>query len=405
MIPSGTIVKQKEAIGASLWASFILCFLCNVSAGLISTLMSAYLPKVVQEFRPTSSTQELGDISGYIQALYIAGWAVGGFFWGFISDKVGRVKALGLSTALFGMFSAVVAIAISWEYVVFLRFLSGVAVGGILVITPTLLFEIWPAESRAVIIGIDSIGFPVGIFSSGVVTVLIADWRNAFVIGIIPFLLAMIVLLIIRESVHWKRSTTSAERSKPTPQDKRKLLQGSIIFGSMLIGLWGMFSWIPTWVQSLLSGSDGQAERGAAMMLLGIGGLGGGFASGWIANAIGVRRAMMACFGGCVVASVALFALNKSFSGIIYAELAILSCFFGISQGLLSIYIPQLFPVSIRGTFTGICFNIGRILTAVAILFVGMFVTFFNGYGNTLLAFAGIFVIGFIAILFLRNQS
>lgn len=86
-------------------------------------------------------------------------------------------------------------------------------------------------------------------------------------------------------------------------------------------------------------------------------------------------------------------------------ELAFLSFFFGISQGLLSIYIPQLFPVQIRGTFTGICFNIGRIVTAIAIFFVGFLVTFFNGYGNTLLVFAGIFLIGFATMLFSKDKS
>ncbi len=35
-----------------------------------------------------------------------------------------------------------------------------------------LLFEIWPQKTRSVMIGIDSIGFPIGIFSSGLINVL-----------------------------------------------------------------------------------------------------------------------------------------------------------------------------------------------------------------------------------------
>ena len=136
-----------------------------------------------------------------------------------------------------------------------------------------------------------------------------------------------------------------------------------------------------------------------AMMLLGAGGLTGGFISGWVSNSLGVRKAMMLCFAGCIVMSALLFGMNTSFSKVVYVELALLSLFFGISQGLLSIYIPQLFPVHIRGTYTGICFNIGRIVTAIAILFVGILVTALGGYSNTLLTFAAIFVAGFIAVL------
>lgn len=398
-------VKDSGKIGILLWSSFIICFLCNMSAGLISTLMSVYLPPVVQDLTGRTDAEALSTISAYIQSLYIAGWAAGGFFWGFISDRIGRVKALSLSVGLFGLFTLLISFSPSWEYVVLLRLSSGLAVGGILVITPTLLYEIWPARSRAVMIGIDSIGFPVGIFSSGLVTVLVSNWRDAFVIGLLPFGLAIIAFLILKESEHWKKSTQMATAEKATDDDRNNLIKGSIIFGSMLIGLWGMFSWIPTWVQSLLGTTDGQNERGIAMMLLGAGGLTGGFASGWVSNALGVRRAMMLCFGGCIVVSVLLFGLNGSFSNIIYAELAFLSFFFGISQGLLSIYVPQLFPVRIRGTFTGICFNIGRIVTAIAIFFVGFLVTFFNGYSNTLMVFAGIFLIGFLTMLFSNDNK
>lgn len=403
--PVATEKMDTGRIGILLWISFAICFLCNMSAGLISTLMSVYLPVVVKDLSGQTTADDLNNVSAYIQSLFIAGWAAGGFVWGFISDKTGRVKALSLSVGLFGLFTWLISFAPSWEMVVVFRLLSGLAVGGILVITPTLLFEIWPERSRAVMIGIDSIGFPVGIFSSGLVTVLMNSWRGAFLIGILPIVLGVVSLFVLKESEHWKKTEVRSTPAKASAQDRENLLKGSIIFGSMLIGLWGMFSWIPTWVQSLLTGSDGQAEHGIAMMLLGAGGLTGGFISGWVCNILGVRRAMMLCFTGCIVLSGVLFGSNRSFSPVIYGELAFLSLFFGISQGLLSIYIPQLFPVHIRGTFTGICFNIGRIVTAIAIFFVGVLVTVLNGYSNSLLAFAGIFLLGFFTMFFSKDKK
>lgn len=398
--------KDTGKIGILLWLSFVICFLCNIAAGLISTLMSVYLPIVVGTLTGEVNADELNYISAYINSLYIAGWAVGGFFWGFISDKIGRVKALSISVLAFGICTILISFASSWEMVVAFRLLSGLAVGGIMVIPPTLLFEIWPARSRAVMIGIDSIGFPVGIFSSGLVNLLVTDWRQAFFVGMLPMILGAACLLLVKESDDWRESKVSSKTTRvpSTAEDRANLVKGAIIFGSMLIGLWGMFSWIPTWVQSLLTDSTGQTERGIAMMLLGAGGLTGGFISGWVSNSLGVRKAMMLCFSGCILMSVLLFGLNSSFHSIIYIELALLSLFFGISQGLLSIYIPQLFPVQIRGTFTGICFNIGRIVTAIAIFFVGVMVTALGGYGNTLLTCAGIFVAGFIT-MFLTNDK
>lgn len=391
-------------IGTHLWLSFGVCFFSNVFAGLISTLMSVYLPVVVTDL--SGVVNDLPRISGIISALYIAGWTIGGLTWGFISDKIGRTKALALSVGTFGLFTLMISFAPSWEWVVAFRLLSGFSVGGILVLTPTLLSEIWPARSRSVILGIDSIGFPVGIFSSGLVTILVNNWRGAFFVGIPPMALAFLSLWMLKESDNWRASrvTDSNEKAVATSGSQANLIKGTIIFGSMLIGLWGMFSWIPTWVQSLLT-SNGQSERGITMMLLGAGGLLGGFISGWISDSLGVRKAMMVCFSGCIFMSFLLFGLNSSFNTIIYPELALLSLFFGISQGLLSIYIPQLFPYHIRGTYTGICFNIGRIFTTAAIFFVGVLVTTFGGYGNTLLAFAGIFILGFAAVYFAGDKK
>ncbi|RDJ93799.1 hypothetical protein B4Q13_19395, partial [Lacticaseibacillus rhamnosus] len=102
----------------------------------------------------------------------------------------------------------------------------------------------------------------------------------------------------------------------------------------------------------------------AGMMLMGGGGLIGGFASGWIMHALGVRRTMLVCFSGCFVMAFLLFKGNHSFSGIAYPKTAVLAVFFGISQGALSAYIPELFPQSTRAAATGFCFNVGRPFTA-----------------------------------------
>src|SRR5690606_29173427 len=103
------------------------------------------------------------------------------------------------------------------------------------------------------------------------------DWHKAFFIGSLPLLLSITCLLFLKESDDWRQSQTGTTTRKDhyTAADRANLLKGAIIFGSMLIGLWGMFSWIPTWVQSLLASSSGQTERGIAMMLLGAGGLTG----------------------------------------------------------------------------------------------------------------------------------
>jgi len=393
------------------WLLFIICFLGTAFAGTISTLMSVYLPVAVKDLLGDRTEDELNNISGYINAVFIFGGAVGGFISGIISDKAGRKTAVIFSIASYGVFTILTGYMPNWWAVVICRFFSGFGLGGVLVTTTTLMMEEWPKKTRAIFLGFLSIAIPVGIFSAGLIDYFVSSWRQGFLIGIIPVAIAILSVWLLRESRQWKYDRDAvvlhekAEGNIFAANHRIDLITGSIIFGTMLIGLWAIFSWLPTWIQSLIATGDAQKARGISMMMLGMGGLTGGFLSGWLTNAIGLRRSMLLCFSVCAIMSFVLFKTNASFSSIIYIEIVILALFFGASQGVLSVYIPNLFPVNIRGTATGFCFNIGRLVTATAVLFVGVLVTELGGYGNSLFIFSLVFVIGFIATFFSKHKA
>ena len=100
-----------------------------------------------------------------------------------------------------------------------------------------------------------------------------------------------------------------------------------------------------------------------------------------------------------------LFLTNQHFTKIIYAEAGLLALCFGVSQGSLSSYIPGLFPVVVRATATGFCFNIGRFFTATAVFFIGSLVAVLGGFGNALLVFSIPFFIALIITWFSREPQ
>lgn len=390
---------------------FAVCFISSAFGGIVSTLMSVYLPVVIKDVQLSSDPGEHARISAYINAVFIFGWAIGGFAWGVISDRIGRKKALLLAIGSYAVFTILTGMLPNWWSIVLCRVLSGFGVGGVLVIGFTFISEVWPTKSKAVFMGILSIAFPVGIFSAGLINYMVSSWRQAFLSGFVPLILAIAGVWIIKESASWKKGkqhilqNNNPAESFLSPEFRKDLLIGSITFGSMLIGLWAIFSWLPTWVQSLIADSDGQKERGITMMLLGMGGLTGGFFSGWFLNAVGTRKAMLMCFAVCSVLSFVLFKTNTVFTPLVYIETGVLAFFFGISQGVLSYYIPQLFPTGIRATATGFCFNIGRLFTGTAVLFVGILVTVLGGYGNAIYLFSLVFIVGLLVVLLIRKME
>ena len=394
-----------------LWTLFLICFVGTVLAGAISTLMSVYLPVAVKDLLGNKSDEELNTISAYINSVFVFGGAFGGVITGVIGDKAGRKKAVVFSIATCGVFAILTGLMPNWWGVVLCRFFSGFGFGGILVSTTTIMMEEWPPKTRAIFVGILSISIPVGIFSAGVISYGVVSWRQGFWIGLLPLIIAGLALVLLKESDKWEIEKKLAPgRSEMSKQlfnaDHRKdLLIGSLIFGTMLIGLWAIFSWLPTWIQSLIPNQDAHQERGISMMVLGMGGLTGGFLSGWLANGIGLRRALLLCFAACSLLAFVLFKTNTQFSPMIYGEVAVLALFFGASQGILSVYIPQLFPTVIRGRATGICFNTGRIITASAVFFIGILVSVLNGYGNALFLLSWVFVLGWVVTLVSKKRS
>lgn len=395
-------IPEIETAPAYRWRVFGLCAAVYLLAGTVSTLMSGYLPVVVHDLLNQAKTSEMDWVSAYVSAIFLYGWMVGGILFGFWGDRLGRVRSLTGAVALYGICTLLIAWAPSWEILLAFRFFAGFGVGGVLVLATVLIAETWPERNRAVAQGVLAVTFPIGIILTGLLNYWVPDWRQAFLLGFAPALLSIGILLSVAEpKVASKLPKASARASLATLKGgyPRQLMIGAVAYGAMLVGLWAIFSWTPTWVQSLVTeASDGQKERGLSMMLLGGGGVLGGIISGFIIRLMGYRKTLLLVFGGCFVFTALLFRTNSGLSALVYVEMALLALAFGIGQGALSAWLPELFPTALRSTATGFCFNIGRIATATAVFFVGPLVAILGGYGPAIFAFSIAFILGFASV-------
>jgi MFS family permease len=397
------LAVSSQATQKNLTAVFIFCFLSTLLSGIASMLMSVYLPVVAKDLLGNVSDEKMNNVSALINSVFIFGWMFGGIVWGIVCDRVGRSKSVVLSTICFGIFTVLTGLSPSWFLVSVCRFFTGFGIGGLLVTATVFIEELWSDKKKAIVQGIVALAMPVGFFAAGAINNLSKDWRPAFWLGAVPILLSLAAVFILPESGKWKTDKLISKQKEKisnqlfAPAYRKNLLTGSVIFGAMLIGLWAIFSWAPTWVQSISKSADVQQQRGLTMMILAGGGIIGSFFSGWIVNAIGLRKTMLMCFAVCFIMSFVVFKLNTDVTVITFAEMALLVFFFGISQGALAVYIPELFPTAIRASATGFCFNVGRLFTATVVFFIGALVSMLGGYGNSVFVFSFIFIVGFIA--------
>lgn len=381
----------------------LLCILTYICSGMISMLMSVYLPSVVRDLLGSADASAMSRVGPYLNAAYLAGMTIGGLIVGMLSDRFGRVRMLGFSGLLCGVFTLVAVVLHDWVWVAFSRAITGFGVAGILLTCAVLVSERWPVSSRAIAQGILGVAFPVGIVLSGGLNVLFSDWRQGFSVGLAPLIVAIMVLLLLQDTGKQiaKSPVLAPLKSLFYSKNRHKLMIGAVIYGFDLVGLWAIFSWMPTWVDSLVGGgADAGALRGITMMLLGMGGMVGTGLSGFLINWLGLRRTLLSNFVGTMGICALLFLSNQTFSNLVFVETALLSLFFGVSQGALTVYVTELFPTEVRATGTGFCFNIGRIFTTSAVFFVGSLVAVLGGYANAMLLFSGAFVVSWCVLFF-----
>jgi MFS family permease len=386
---------------------FLGCWLGGVFDGMDSTLMSVVLPVAVGQLTGSTDKLVISHIGSMVGAVFLLGWMLGGILFGMVGDRLGRVRSMVLSILIYALFTGLAGFAHSWEHLAVCRFLTGLGIGGELVSIATFVAEVWPERTRAIAIGFLITSYQAGVFIAGSLNLFLHDWRQVFFAGTMPALLVVVLRLLLRESDRWV-ADRSRQAHAPSagrlavlfqPVHRWSLVVGGVTFGGLLIGYWASLSWIPTWIQGLLGTAGTGNERAIATMYQGLAAILGCVAAGFMAEAWGRRWTILLSCLGCFAASAVLFLSNPVFSTAVYWESAGLGFFIGLAQAAIYLYLPELFPTRVRATGTGFCLNIGRLATAIAVLFVGGLVAWLGGYARAAFAFSVPYLIAAAAMV------
>ncbi|MBC3345084.1 MFS transporter [Pseudomonas sp. SWRI196] len=144
---------------------------------------------------------------GNIFSIGLFGMMLGGFFFGYLGDRIGRRPTIILSTSAFGLMTLLFTLADSYASLLILRFLNGFALGAMLPLCWALNIEFVPKRYRASVITIIMVGFSLGGAVAGPLTVWMAPhygWASVFALGGIATLLSSVLLFFtLPESVRF----------------------------------------------------------------------------------------------------------------------------------------------------------------------------------------------------------
>lgn len=178
---------------------YVLFLACTAATGGLLfgfdiAIISGAGPFLTQHF-------ELGDFGlGVAFSSLLFGCAVGAAFAGRLSDRYGRRYVLLWIAMLFALTS--VATAIAWDFPSFLaaRFIGGLAVGAVSLVSPMYISEVAPAAVRGRLGALYQMSIVTGILVSYCINYLLHDigadnWRWMFGTGVIPSVIFFALLL------------------------------------------------------------------------------------------------------------------------------------------------------------------------------------------------------------------
>jgi MFS family permease len=218
---------------------------------------------------------------------------------------------------------------------------------------------------------------------NGVGAPVIPDWaRHArSIITVLGFLVA--ILGYIYPVVRYLARAETAGQLKPgdRPQYIRRMLLGASLAGVALLGTWGSLQWAPKW--SIALSQQLPAEGGPyyakeyTQIAMAVGAIVGTVIAAFLGGWLGRR---VTYFGLCVASFISLVYMYQAND--VYGTTLLISVFLagGITAafyGWFPLYLPELFPTSIRATSQGFAYNFGRVLSAVGSLQTAVLTQYF----------------------------
>ena len=357
---------------------------------------------------PGATDAFVGYWFGIITALFLVGAAIGGAIFGWIGDKLGRIRAMSLSILCYSLFSALGYFAQEPWHLGAFRFMAALGMGGEWSLGVALVMEVWPEKQRPLMAGVigaaANVGFGV-IALVGLFWPVQADsWRWVMLVGAVPALLIFFIRLAVPESERWKEAVAKGPTRPLSEVFSMPLLPLSmmaIVFASVaLIGTWGSVQWFPPWADEL-AGPGQPKAKAYTQLVSAIGAVLGCLLGAWMGGRFGRRSAYFILCLLSLASCQWLFwrenTYGTSFLVMVFLAGGITAAFYG----WLPLYLPELFPTRVRATAQGVAFNSGRILAAFGALYMGDLMKQFNGsYAKAGAVITLVYVIGMIVIWF-----
>ena len=332
--------------------------------------------------------------------LTLATRPIGAFIFGRAADHYGRRPTLIVVIFLYSVLELASAFSPNLAFLLCVRALFGIALGGVWGVGSSLTMESIPASARGLVSGVLQAGYPGGYLIAAVVYAFlfpILGWRGLFMIGALPALLSIYVVQTVQESPSWE---AARGQRKASAWAVVKAHWGLAIYAICLMTAFNFFSHsTQDLYPTFLEGDHGFSPHavGTIAVIYNIGAILGGLSFGSISERIGRRRAIVIA----ALLSLPIIPLWAFSSSAVLLALGAFLMQFMVqgAWGVIPAHLNELSPAEARGTFPGVVYQLGNLFASVnTTLQAGIAAHYHNDFAIALAGVAGCVAIA-VAIL------
>jgi benzoate transport len=353
--------------------------------------------------RPISADLGLTQAQGAsLVTATLFGAVLGGFGFGWLSDRLGRVRVLAWTIVLFAVFTGMCALAQGYYDLLIYRTIAGLGLGGEFGIGMALVAEACPAAERARVSSYVGLGWQGGVLAAAIVTPLllpVIGWRGMFLLGILPAVAAYVIRRTLQEpELFLNRSKADRRQSSfrllVKDAETIKLSIGMAILCSVQnFGYYGVMIWLPNYLSTrfglALTQTAVWTTATIAGMAIGI------FVFGQVADRVGRRAAFFIYMSGAAV-MVLLYSRLTDPTALLFAGM-VMGFFVNGMLGGYGALMSELYPTAARATAQNVLFNIGRAVGGFGPLLVGL-VASAKGFEFAITLLAALYVVDLVTM-------
>jgi MFS family permease len=415
-------VPTKTPLNSAQKKGFLAAYAGWTLDGMDAFIYGLVLVPALRELLPASgiaATQvNIGIWGSILFAMFLAGWGLS-MFWGMIGDRIGRVRALALTIVAYSAFTLLCGLVANVYQLAILRILCGFGLGGEQPVGSTFVAESLPEDRRVKFAGYLHTGYYVGFLLASIANYTIGanfGWRWMFAFGGVPALFVGWIMSNVKESHKFeemrktkKPSIIQAFGGLFTSKYKNRTIVMSLVYLVSIIGQWAGSIYVPTALTQIAL-RQGAAAADAARIaswgggVLAIGTVIGCLLAPTLAERYG-RRVAMALFMSLLTVTTAVsfgwafFIMGPNALPIFFAMTLLLGLA-GANFAMYTLWLPELFETSSRGSGMGFISSIGRFVGVGMVFLIAAGVNHFGNIGTpialtSIILFFGLFLLPF----------